>query len=68
MTEPKQLPDLETAKRRAAKMEEICRRADAGILLLDDLIAQLEQEIRASRVYQFRLKRARQLCDRPINN
>uniref|UniRef100_B8HKI8 Uncharacterized protein n=1 Tax=Cyanothece sp. (strain PCC 7425 / ATCC 29141) TaxID=395961 RepID=B8HKI8_CYAP4 len=68
MNELPQLPSMETIKQRAAKMEEICRRADAGILLLDDLIAQLEQEIRASRLYQLRLKRARQLCDRPINN
>ncbi|MBW4622804.1 MAG: hypothetical protein KME17_26020 [Cyanosarcina radialis HA8281-LM2] len=55
------LPDLKKVKERAAEIEKICKRADANILILDDIIAQLDEDIRSSPVYQYRLKRAKQL-------
>lgn len=61
MTEQRQLPDIEKVKQTSAKIREICKRADANILILDDIIAQLEESIRSSPVYQYRLKRAKQL-------
>jgi hypothetical protein len=56
-------PDLESVKQRAARVEEICKRADAGILVLDDLIAQLEQDIRSSSLYRYRLNKAKRLLN-----
>jgi len=54
-------PDMEKIKQRAAKVQEICKRADAEILILDDLIAQLEEKIRASPLYRYRLHKAKLL-------
>lgn len=67
MTEQRQPPDIEKVKQTSAKIREICKRADANILILDDLIAQLEENIRSSPVYQYRLKRAKQLLNFPEN-
>jgi hypothetical protein len=55
-------PDLETVNQWATKVQEICKRADAGILILDDIIARLEQDIHSSKLYQFRLRRAQKLA------
>lgn len=63
VTEKPQRPDIEKVKERAAKVQEICKRADANILILDDIIAQLEEDIRSSPVCQYRLKRAKQLLN-----
>lgn len=41
MTEISPIPSLEKVKQRAAKVQKTCRRADAEILILDELIAQL---------------------------
>ena len=65
MTDKPQPPDIEKVKQRSAKIREICKRADANILILDDIIAQLEQDNRSSPVYQYRLKRAKQLLNFP---
>lgn len=65
MTEQRQPPDIEKVKQTSAKIQEICKRADANILILDDIIAQLEENIRSSPVYQYRLKRAKQLLNFP---
>ena len=67
MTDKPQPPDIEKVKQRSAKIREICKRADANILILDDIIAQLEENIRSSPVYQYRLKRAKQLLNFPEN-
>ena len=67
MTEQRQPPDIEKVKQTSAKIREICKRADANILILDDIIAQLEENIRSSPVYQYRLKRAKQLLNFPEN-
>ncbi|HEY9852073.1 MULTISPECIES: hypothetical protein [Aerosakkonemataceae] len=63
MTQEPKLPDLETVKQTSAKMKEICNRADAGILVLDSLIAQLEEQIHSSPLYRYRLNRAKQLLN-----
>lgn len=67
MTEQRQPPDIDKVKQTSAKIREICKRADANILILDDVIAQLEENIRSSPVYQYRLKRAKQLLNFPEN-
>jgi len=56
-------PDLARVKQRAARVEEICKRADAGILILDEIIADLDQQIRSSSRHSYRLKRAKNLLD-----
>jgi hypothetical protein len=63
MTEEPKLPDIEKVKQTSAKVKEICRRADAGILILDDLIAQLEENIRSSPLYRYRLNKAKELLN-----
>ncbi len=63
MTDQPPPPDLETVMQRAAKVQSICKRSDASILVLDDLIAQLEQDIRSSSLYRYRLNRAKHLLN-----
>ena len=45
MTQIPVTPSLEKVKQRAAKIQKICQRADAEILILDELIAQLEATV-----------------------
>jgi len=61
MNQTSSTPSLEKVKQRAAKIQEICRRADAEILILDELIAQVESENRSSRVNLYRLNKAKNL-------
>jgi hypothetical protein len=63
MTEEPKLPDIEKVKQTSAKVKELCQRADAGILILDDLIAQLEENIRSSSLYRYRLNKAKKLLN-----
>jgi hypothetical protein len=63
MTQQISPPDLETVKRRAAQVQDIWKRADASILVLDDLIAQVEQNIRSSSPYRYRLNKAKYLLN-----
>lgn len=63
MTQQISPPDLETVRQRAAQVQTICKRADASILILDDLIAQLEQNIRSSSTYRYRLSKAKHLLN-----
>jgi hypothetical protein len=68
MTQKHQIPDLATVKARAVKIEAICKRADANILVLDEIIAMLDENIRYSPVYQSRLRRAKRLLNFPEDN
>ena len=73
MTKNHQLPDLARVKARSVKIQEICKRADANILVLDEIIAMLEENIRSSPMYKSRLRRAKRLLNFPeddltINN
>ncbi len=63
MTQQISPPDLEIVKRRAAQVQDICKRADASILILDDLIVQIEQNIRSSSPYRYRLNKAKHLLN-----
>jgi hypothetical protein len=61
MTEKPQPPDLEKVKQWSAKMQAICKRFDALILVTDYMIAELEEQIRQQPNEVYRLKRAKQL-------
>lgn len=63
MTQQPQPPDLEKVKQRSAKMQEIGKRSDANILILDYIIGQLEEQNRQQPMYQYRLKKAMRLLD-----
>jgi hypothetical protein len=63
MTQQISPPDLETVRQRAVQVQNICKRVDASILILDDLIAQLEQNIRSSSTYRYRLNKAKHLLN-----
>jgi alpha-D-ribose 1-methylphosphonate 5-triphosphate synthase subunit PhnL len=63
MNQTSSTPSLEKVKQRAAKIQAICRRADAEILILDELIAQLEAENRSSPLHLYRLNKAKHLLD-----
>ena len=63
MSEQRQLPDIEKVKQTSAKIQGICKRVDANILILDDIIAQLEEGIRQQPIYHYRLKRAKRLLN-----
>jgi hypothetical protein len=58
-----QPPDIEKVKQRAAQMQEICKRWDALILVTDDMIAQLEEQIRQQPNEVYRLKKAKRLLN-----
>ena len=63
MNKQRKKPDIETVKRTSAKVQEICKRADANILILDYIIAQLEEGIRQQPLQRYRLENAKQLLN-----
>jgi hypothetical protein len=63
MTQKLQQPDLARVKARAAKFQEVMQRADANLVILDHIIAELESDIRKQPMYQYRLKKAKQLLN-----
>jgi DNA replication protein DnaC len=63
MTQEPFTPDIEQIKATSAKVKALCQRMDAEILILDDIIAQLEEENRRSLLYQYRLNRAKRLLN-----
>ncbi len=56
-------PTLEQVQETSEKIKAVCQQADAGIALLDDLIAQLDDQIRSSSLYSYRLNRAKRLLN-----
>ena len=58
-----QAPDIERVKQTAAKMQKICQRWDALIMVTDDMIAQLEEQIRKQPNHIYQLKRAKRLLN-----
>jgi hypothetical protein len=66
MNQQKQPPSPEKVQRWTAKMQAICDRWDAHILVLDDMIAQLEADIRHQPMYIDRLKKAKQLINTDV--
>ncbi len=67
MTQEKFIPNIEQIKKISLKFQELCKRMDAEILILDDIIAQLDEQNRNSPVYQYRLNKAKRLLQSPIN-
>jgi len=63
MNEQRQPPDIEKVKKTSVKVQEICKRADANILILDYIIAQLEESIRQQPLQRYRLEKAKQLLN-----
>lgn len=63
MTQNQPIPNLEQVQQTSARIKEVCQRADAGISILDDLIAQLDQQIRSSPMYSYRLNKAKHLLN-----
>lgn len=61
MTHKSFTSDLEQVKITSAKVKILCQRMDAEILILDDIIAQLEEQNRNSPLYQYRLNKAKRL-------
>jgi thiamine monophosphate synthase len=61
MNQPTYPPSLERVKQRAVKVQEICQQADANILILDEIIAQLEEQIHHSSLSRYRLNKAKKL-------
>ncbi|MFB2972336.1 hypothetical protein ACE1CD_25525 [Aerosakkonema sp. BLCC-F183] len=51
------LPDLEKVKQTVSRMREVCRQFDRLNLALDELIAQIEADIRNSPLTAYRLGR-----------
>lgn len=67
MTQEKFIPDMEKVKATSAKVQALCQRMDAEILVLDDIIAQLDEEIRQSPLYQYRLNKAKKLLNLSVS-
>ncbi|MBF2056143.1 MAG: hypothetical protein IGQ45_02735 [Cyanobacterium sp. T60_A2020_053] len=69
MTQQPFTPDIEKIKATSAKVKKLCERMDAEILILDDIIAQLDEQNRNSPLYQYRLNKAKRLLkiESPIN-
>ncbi len=59
MTQEPQLPDPEKVKQTVANMREVCLQFDALNLALDELIAQVEADIRRSTLTAYRLRKNR---------
>lgn len=63
MTNYPQPPDIEKVKLRASKIEAVCQRADANLVILDEVIRLLEEHKQSSPIYQFQLNRAKRLLN-----
>jgi hypothetical protein len=63
MNQQPQPPSTERVRKWAEKNQKIVERADANILILDRIIAELEADIRKQPMYQYRLKKAKQLLN-----
>ncbi|MGK7874506.1 MAG: hypothetical protein AB4426_14720 [Xenococcaceae cyanobacterium] len=61
MSNQPRIPGAQTRARSVARMRELVKRMDAGILELDELIARLEADIRNSPLTAYRLGKAKWL-------
>jgi hypothetical protein len=68
MTQFSHPPSLERVKARAAKFQGVMQRADANLVILDHIIAELEADIRKQPMYLNRLKKAKQLLNIPFES
>ena len=60
MTQQPTIPDLEKVQQTIAKMREVCYQFDALNLALDELIAQIEADIRQSPLTVYRLRKVQE--------
>ncbi len=63
MTQEKFIPDIEQVKKTSIKFQELFKRMDAEILILDDIMAQLDEQNRSSPLYIYRLNKAKRLLN-----
>ncbi len=63
MTQLPQPPSPERVQEWAAKNQKIIERADANLVILDRIIAELEADIRKQPMYLRRLQKAKQLLN-----
>jgi hypothetical protein len=63
MNQQPQPPSAEKVRKWVKKNQKIMERADANILILDHIIAELEADIRKQPMYLHRLQKAKQLLD-----
>jgi hypothetical protein len=63
MSEQAQPPDLETVKQWSKKTQEICQRWDALIAVTDDMIIELEEQIRQQPDRIRKLNKAKRLLN-----
>jgi hypothetical protein len=63
MTQEQFTPDIEQIKQTSLKFQEVFKRMDAGIAILDDLIVQIDSDIRSSKLYQYRLNKAKRMLN-----
>lgn len=56
-----QMPNPEAFQRAAQRLNEACYQLDALNIQLDELIAQVEADIRRSPLTQYRLRKAKQI-------
>jgi hypothetical protein len=61
MTDRPQPPDLQKVKQWSEKMQAICQRWDALIAVTDDMIIELEEQIRQQPDRLYRLNQAKRL-------
>lgn len=54
MTQEKFIPDIEQVKKVSLQFQEIFKRMDREILVLDDIIAELDKQILSSPLYKRR--------------
>lgn len=59
MSQTEKLPNLDKIKQRATQMQKDCQRWDALISVTEDLISQLEEQIRQQPNYIYRLEKAK---------
>ena len=52
-------PNSEQIQATSNKVSLLCQKIDAEIIILDDIIAQLETNFQASKLYQHRLNKAK---------
>ncbi|NEQ97428.1 MAG: hypothetical protein F6K30_12000 [Cyanothece sp. SIO2G6] len=59
-------PSVEQVNQRAVKVRQLCQRADAEIVVLDDLIARLQDEERSSRLHHYHLNKAKLFLEHSV--
>ncbi|MGL5033443.1 MAG: hypothetical protein ACRC6M_06540 [Microcystaceae cyanobacterium] len=52
-------PSPEQIQTTSKKVNLLCQKIDAEIIILDDIIAKIEVDLHASKLYQYRLNKAK---------